>query len=97
MPNNRTVAKIRAGNSNIRNPILVSYIAKGLLPYRGLGSGLNGAGRLAQDDFSDDQDGCLFTATVHRKEVFVQRTIAIGDNSEKSSEKILEFQKVNPE
>ena len=25
--------KIRAGNTNIRNPILVSYIAKGLLPY----------------------------------------------------------------
>ena len=39
LPNNLTVAKIRAGNSNIRNPILVSYIAKGMLPYRGLGSG----------------------------------------------------------
>ena len=24
----------------IRNPILVSYVAKGLLPYRGLGSGI---------------------------------------------------------
>jgi len=39
LPNNLTVAKIRAGNFNIRNPILVSYIAKGMLPYRGLGSG----------------------------------------------------------
>ena len=28
LPNNLTVAKIRAGNSNIRNPILVSYVAK---------------------------------------------------------------------
>ena len=37
LPNNLTVAKIRTGNSNIRNPILVSYIAKGLLPYRGPG------------------------------------------------------------
>ena len=40
LPNNLTVAEIRTGNSNIRNPILVSYIAKGLLPYRGLGSGI---------------------------------------------------------
>jgi len=43
LPNNLTVAKIRAGNSIIRNPILVSYIAKGLLPYRGLGSGIKRA------------------------------------------------------
>ena len=32
LPNNLTVEKIRNGNSNIRNPILVSYVAKGLLP-----------------------------------------------------------------
>ena len=30
LPNNLTVEKIKAGNSNIRNPILVSYAAKGL-------------------------------------------------------------------
>nr|WP_296668924.1 RNA-binding domain-containing protein [Rhodoferax sp.] len=36
LPNNLTVEKIRTGNSNIRNPILVSYVAKGLLPYHGL-------------------------------------------------------------
>jgi ATP-dependent DNA helicase RecG len=29
LPNNLTVEKILAGNSNIRNPILVSYVAKG--------------------------------------------------------------------
>ena len=40
LPNNLTVEKIRTGNSNIRNPILVSYVAKGLLPYHGLGSGI---------------------------------------------------------
>ncbi len=39
LPNNLTVEKIRAGISNIRNPILVSFVAKGLLPYHGLGSG----------------------------------------------------------
>jgi hypothetical protein len=43
LPDNLTVEKIRAGNSNIRNPILVSHIAKGLLPYRGLASGIQRA------------------------------------------------------
>jgi len=68
LPNNLTVTKIRAGNSNIRNPVLVSYVAKGQLPYRGLGSGIR---RVLEEwpeiDFADDHDGCLFTATVHRK------------------------------
>lgn len=61
--------KIRAGNSVIRNPILVSYVAKGLLPYHGLGSGIKRAlDDWPEIDFTDDRDGCLFTATVHRKE-----------------------------
>ena len=42
LPNNLTVGKIRAGNSNIRNPILVSFVSKGLLPYH-LGSGIKRA------------------------------------------------------
>lgn len=68
LPNNLTVEKIRAGNSNIRNPILVSYVAKGLLPYHGLGSGIKRAlEKWPAIDFTDDHDGCLFTATVHRK------------------------------
>ena len=68
LPNNLTVAKIRTGNSNIRNLILVSYIAKGLLPYRGLGSGINQALEdWPEIDFTDDRDGCLFIATVRRK------------------------------
>ncbi|ABK98896.1 MarR family transcriptional regulator [Pelobacter propionicus] len=41
--NNLTVEKIRVGNSNIRKPILVSCVAKGLLPYHGLGSGIKRA------------------------------------------------------
>ena len=68
LPNNLTVEKIRTGNSNIRNPILVSYIAKGLLPYHGLGSGIKRAlEKWPAIDFIDDRDGCLFTAAVHRK------------------------------
>ena len=63
LPDNLTVEKIRTGNSNIRNPILVSYVAKGLLPYHGLGSGIKRALSSWPDiEFSDDRDGCLFTA-----------------------------------
>ena len=55
-------------NSIIRNPILVSYASKGILPYRGLGSGIKRAlDAWPEIDFIDDRDGCLFTATVHRK------------------------------
>lgn len=65
--NNLTVEKIHTGNSNIRNPILVSYVAKGLVPYRGLSSGIKRALSSWPDiEFSYDREGCLFTATVHR-------------------------------
>lgn len=67
LPNNLTVDKIKEGNSNIRNPILVSYAAKGLLPYHGLGSGINRAlENWPHIEFIDDRDGCLFTSIVHR-------------------------------
>ena len=68
LPNNLTIEKIRTGNSNIRNPILTSYVAKGLLPYHGIGSGIKRALADWPDiTFTDDRDGCLFTATVRRK------------------------------
>lgn len=68
LPNNLTVEKIRHGNSIIRNPILVSYASKGILPYRGLGSGIKRVlDAWPEIDFADDRDGCLFTVTVHRK------------------------------
>ncbi len=77
LPNNLTVEKIRAGNSNIRNPILVSYVAKGLLPYHGLGSGIKRAlDAWPQIDFTDDREGCLFTATIHRKSVEEQTLVS---------------------
>lgn len=41
--NHLTVEKIRAGNSNIRNPILASYVAKGMPLYHGIGSGIKRA------------------------------------------------------
>ncbi|MCD6272012.1 MAG: putative DNA binding domain-containing protein [Deltaproteobacteria bacterium] len=68
LPNNLTVERIRAGISNIRNPILASFVAKGLLPYHGLGSGIKRALEKWRDiDFTDDREGCLFTVTIHRK------------------------------
>ncbi|MFH1215491.1 MAG: ATP-binding protein [Pseudomonadota bacterium] len=94
LPNNLTVEKILVGNSNIRNPILVSYVAKGLLPYHGLGSGIKRAlDEWPQIDFTDDRDGCLFTATVHR-----EKGKGTGEmiGSEKSSEKILKLLKNFP-
>lgn len=67
LPNHLTVDQIRAGNSNIRNPILVSHVAKGLLPYRGLGSGIKRAlEEWPRIDFIDDKEGCLFTAVIGR-------------------------------
>lgn len=68
LPNNLTVENIRAGNSNLRNPILASFVAKGVLPYRGLGSGVPRALEAWRDiDFRDDREGSLFVATVRRK------------------------------
>lgn len=67
LPNNLTVEKIRRGNANSRNPILLSYAAKGILPYHGLGSGIRRAlGVYPTIDFEDDRDGCQFKATVWR-------------------------------
>ena len=67
LPNHLTVDKIRTGNSVQRNPILASFVAKGLLPYRGLGTGVR---RALQDwpriQFIDDRDNYLFTSLIER-------------------------------
>jgi ATP-dependent DNA helicase RecG len=71
LPNNLTVENIRAGNSNLRNPILASFVAKGVLPYRGLGSGVPRALEAWPDiEFRDDREASLFVATVRRKSAF---------------------------
>ena len=82
-------------NSIIRNPILVSYASKGILPYRGLGSGIKRAlDTWPEIDFIDDRDGCLFTATVHRKAKESSRKMtalpgSLAKTSGKTSGKIL--------
>ena len=70
LPNQLTVEKIVAGNSVQRNPILASFAAKGLLPYRGLGTGVR---RALQDwskiEFIDNRDECTFTSIMFRDRV----------------------------
>lgn len=66
LPNRLTVENVKAGNSNIRNPILASFAAK-LLPYRGLGSGILRALRAYPAiKFIDDRAGNLFKVIVIR-------------------------------
>jgi ATP-dependent DNA helicase RecG len=67
LPNSLSVEKILRGNSNIRNPVLVSFIAKGILPYRGLGTGIQRAiENWPEIIFSDDRDACVFKAVINR-------------------------------
>jgi ATP-dependent DNA helicase RecG len=69
LPNNLTIENIKAGNSNIRNPILASFAAK-LLPYRGLGSGLLRALRAwPAIELIDDRTGNIFKSIVTRPTV----------------------------
>jgi ATP-dependent DNA helicase RecG len=66
LPNNLTIENIKAGNSNIRNPILASFAAK-LLPYRGLGSGILRALRAYPHiELIEDRAGNLFKVIVAR-------------------------------
>lgn len=66
LPNNLTIENIKAGNSNMRNPILASFAAK-LLPYRGLGSGvLRSLRAWPQIDLVEERAGNLFKAIVSR-------------------------------
>lgn len=64
------VVKRGVGGAEYMNSILVSYVAKGILPYRGLGSGIK---RALEDwpeiDFTDYREGNLFVSTVRRVEV----------------------------
>ncbi len=64
LPNNLTIANIKNGNSNIRNPILASFATK-LLPYRGLGSGIRRALEAYNKiEFVEDRDGDTFKAII---------------------------------
>lgn len=67
LPNNLTVEKIKNGTAILRNPIIASFVAKGLLPYHGLGTGIARVMQIWPNvDFFDDRDACLFKVIVHR-------------------------------
>jgi acyl-CoA reductase-like NAD-dependent aldehyde dehydrogenase len=67
LPNSLTVANIRTGNSNIRNPILASFATK-LLPYRGLGTGiLRSLRQYPSIEFVDDRVGNQFRVVMRRQ------------------------------
>ena len=61
------------------------------MPYRGLGSGIKRAlDAWPEIDFIDDQDGCLFTTTVHRKtKTSLRKMNAFPGGLGKTSGKIL--------
>ncbi len=66
LPNHLTIANIKAGNSNIRNPVLASF-ANQILPYRGFGSGiLRALAAYPAIDLVDDRAGNLFKAVLSR-------------------------------
>ncbi|MDR0381557.1 MAG: putative DNA binding domain-containing protein [Oscillospiraceae bacterium] len=68
LPNNLTVANIKSGNSNARNPLLASF-ANHVLPYRGYGSGILRALSCYPDiDFFDDREKNWFVVTLKRSE-----------------------------
>lgn len=66
LPNNLTLENIKNGNSNIRNPILVSFATR-ILPYRGLGNGVRRALKeYPHIDLKDDREGNQFVVTIYR-------------------------------
>ena len=68
LPNNLTTEKIKSGNVVLRNPILASYVAKGILPYHGLGTGIIRSLDACPDIIlDDDRDGDHFTVIIPRR------------------------------
>jgi len=66
LPNNLTIANIKAGNSNTRNPVLASF-AYQIIPYRGFGSGiLRALNNYPDIDFIDDREGNQFKCIIKR-------------------------------
>ena len=93
LPNHLTVEKILAGNTNIRNPVLATFVAKGLLPYHGLGSGVMRAKELCPGiRFADDRLGAQFKVTIPRLPDGSASKVGIGD----ARGRILEAFRANP-
>lgn len=69
LPNNLTVENIKSGNSVSRNPILSSFASR-ILPYSGIGTGIQRALRLFPDiEFIDEREGNLFKVIIRYSKV----------------------------
>jgi ATP-dependent DNA helicase RecG len=68
LPNNLSIENIKAGNSNMRNPVLASF-AVNLLPYQEIGTGILRALRNYPDiDFENDRNNNQFKCTIRRNQ-----------------------------
>lgn len=68
LPNNLTIENIKNGNSNNRNPVIASF-SRYVLPYRGIGSGVQRALKNWPDiDLTDDREKTEFKVVIHRPE-----------------------------
>jgi len=68
LPNNLTIEHIKNGNSNNRNPVIASF-ARHVLPYRGIGSGVQRALKnWSEIELLDDRDKNEFKVVIFRKQ-----------------------------
>jgi ATP-dependent DNA helicase RecG len=68
LPNNLNIEKIKSGISNMRNPVISSFVTKGeMLPYRGLGTGiLRSLMSYDEIDFDNDTELNQFRVIIKR-------------------------------
>lgn len=68
LPGDLTMKTLRTGQPCLRNPLIASYAARGLLPFKGSGFGIQKAvSGWPNIDFIDDHAGNRFIVTLARK------------------------------
>jgi ATP-dependent DNA helicase RecG len=102
LPNHLTILKLKAGISISRNPILCSYVSKGILPYSGLGTGIQRAlEQYPHITFKDDKDLNQFKVIIHRKRehLFKYDTLSetLNETIKDTDASLLNLLKENPE
>ncbi len=79
LPDFLTVDKMKSGTSVVRNPILVSFATKGLLPYHGIGSGILRVQRLWSNVlFEENPLENSFTVSISRPDADGENQSEIG-------------------